>query len=251
MNYRIILFIICAFLLSSCSEKEPEKPAPAPKVEAKAEEVSDNSAVTPKEVVNTPSSTPEMFSNAFNIEPMDFVIGNRDAKVILMEYSSPTCPHCSYFHKDILPKLKKKYVDTGKVAYVLREFVGNKQDLDASLMGRCYKDEEDPLKLLNLLYIQQDAWAFNRNYREIITNMGGLAGVSRDMYLQCLSDKETIDFLLRQAKNITSYPGFIGTPAFLINGVMHKGAYNMDGLSKALDAKLQEFEGEGGQSQVK
>lgn len=244
MNSRIILFIICSFLLVSCSEQQKPERAPPQVTEEQAKpeekEVTERTASNP--VSNQPAS---IDANSFKIDMMDFVVGNRDAKVVLMEYSSPTCPHCSYFHKKILPVLKEKYFDTGKVVYVLREFVANKQDLDAALMGRCYKNDEDPLKLLNLLYIQQDSWAFNKNYREIITNMGGLAGVSREEYMQCLSDKNVIDFLLKQAKIISSYPGFIGTPAFLINGVMYKGAYSVEGLSKAIDERLKFYENEG------
>lgn len=253
MNFRIILFIIFAFLLSSCTDNEPVKPPVKPVVKAEEQQKKphDDTAVTPKEGIVTKPTNPVFDLHAFDIETMDFVLGNRDAKVIFMEYSSPTCPHCSYFHKEVLPKLKEKYIDTGKIMYVLREFVANKQDLDAAIMGRCYQNEEDPLKLLNLLYIQQDSWAFSRNYREIITNMGGLAGVSRERFLQCLSNKEIIDFLLRQAKNITSYPGFIGTPAFLINGVMYKDTYSMDGISRTLDAKLKELEGSSANEQSK
>lgn len=242
MNFRIIIFVICSLLLSSCSETNPKE-------EPKKEDDSKASKVTMRAPIVDSENDGEVFSDLqdksdFTIHPMDYVIGSKDAKVTLMEYSSPTCPHCSYFHKEVLPKLKEKFIDTGKVKYVLREFVANKQDLDSAIMGRCYKNEEDPIKLLNLLYIQQDAWAFNKNYREIIINMGGLAGVSRGQYMECLANKEIIDFLLEQAKNIATYPNFIGTPAFFIDGVMHKGMYSLDGLSKALDDKIRLVESE-------
>jgi hypothetical protein len=68
----------------------------------------------------------------------------------------------------------------------LREFITNKQDLDAALLGRCYSNKSDPLKLMNLLYIQQENWAFNKNYKEILSNIGGLAGVSVEQYNICL-----------------------------------------------------------------
>ena len=250
MNYRIILFIICSLFLSSCTENEPSK-VDGDVSHAKAEHKSDSQVKARSPIEAPAEDVPAINMEDFNIEEEDFVLGNRNAKVILMEYSSLTCPHCSFFHKEILPKLKEKYMDTGKIAYVLREFVANKQDLDASIMGRCYEDVEDPLKLLNLLYIQQDSWAFSKNYREIIMNLGGLAGVSREKYIECLSDKPTIEFLLKQAKIITSYPGFIGTPAFLVNGMMHKGSYSMEVLSKAIDAKLKEVETEGESEKAK
>lgn len=227
MNFRIIFIALLAFLISSCSEDQPVKH----KVASTIEEVNSTD--------DNIDESPKAFNkDVFSIDKNDIVQGNKDSKVVLIEYSSPTCPHCSYFHKEILPLLKEKYIDSGKIAYILREFVTNKQDLDAVLLGRCYENEKDPLKLLNILYIQQDNWAFNKNYREILTNMGGLAGISQEKYIECLSRKNIIDFLLSQARLISNYPGFIGTPAFFINGEMHQGAYSLEGLSQSIDAEL-------------
>jgi len=244
MHYRIIIALILSIIICSCSENNPtqqnDKKATTNSQQKKnIEDKKSHTNKKPLEEEKQDIQTKNLLDkNTFQIDTLDLVLGNREAEVILIEYSSPTCPHCSYFHKEVLPKLKEKYLDTGKIAYVLREFVTNKQDLDAAMLGRCYKNKEDPLKLLNLLYIQQDSWAFNKNYREILINLGGLAGVSREEYMKCMGRKEIVDFLLKHAKSISTYPGFIGTPAFFINGEMHKGVYSFEGLSKVIDQKL-------------
>ena len=67
----------------------------------------------------------------------DMVIGKDDAPVTIIEYSSLSCPHCAVFHKDVYPELKTKYIDTGKVRYILREFPLNESALAGTVIARC------------------------------------------------------------------------------------------------------------------
>lgn len=177
-----------------------------------------------------------------DIHESDYVLGDKNSKVVLVEYSSPTCPHCSFFHKNVLPKLREKYIDNKKIAYILREYITNRQDLDSAVLGRCYKNEEDPLKLLNLFYLQLDNWAYSKNYRELLVNMGKLAGVSPEKYNECLKDKKMIEFLMNNAKIVGEHPDIIGTPAFFINGQLYKDAYSFEGLSGAIETAFSEVE---------
>ena len=197
------------------------------------------SGVTPKPETQSEQTKSEIPDDVFSIHSDDIVLGNRNSSVVLIEYSSLTCPHCAYFHKDVYPELKKKYIDTGKIAYVLREFVSNTQDLDGAILARCLDDKDDPLKLLNVLYAQQDNWAFNKNYREILENIGQLAGISRAKYGECLARTELVQMLANNSRSITFYKGFVGTPAFVINGEMHKGIYDEATIAAALDKALE------------
>ncbi len=255
MNYKIlytsIFIFFSAILLSSCSEtdhkKSEQQQSNANSYEEKPKAEGDTTSVTPTTPLT--QNKDELAQAALNqvelfkIQDKDLVLGNKDAAVVVIEYSSPTCPHCSYFHKEILPQIRKKYIETGKIAYIFREFVANKQDLDASILGRCYKNEQDPLKLFDVIYISQENWAFNKNYREILGNMGQLAGVTREKYAECLADSVTTMFLVNNARTISTVPGFIGTPAFFVDGKMHKGAYSAEGLSKAIEDALMQKNG--------
>jgi protein-disulfide isomerase len=191
----------------------------------------------------TPTKQPESFDmKIFAPQLNDIVLGDINSKVSVVEYSSPTCPHCSYYHKDIYPQLKAKYIDTGKISYVLREFITNKQDLDAALLGRCLKDPKDPLKLFQVIYSQQDKWATNKNYRQILENLGQLAGISREEYDACLNNKELIEFLANHSRTITFYKDFPGTPSFFINAKIHKSPYTFEALSANIEAAIKDTE---------
>lgn len=150
------------------------------------------------------------------ISKTDIVIGNRDAKLLFVEYFAPTCTHCAYYHLRILPELKSKYIDTGKIAYVMREFVGNKQDFDASLLARCKGDVDSYLKLSEHLLLNQDSWAYSKDYREKLFEFGDKHGISKEQSNACLNNESKAQVLFDHAKLIGSDKDFIGTPSFYI-----------------------------------
>lgn len=174
----------------------------------------------------------------YGIEADDMVYGNPEAPIIFVMYWSPTCPHCVSFHKRTFPELQKRYIDTGKIVYVTREFIANKQDLDAASLARCLGDVDNYTKFVNVILAQQENWAFSKNYREILTNIGGLGGISPEKYASCLKDKSIATTLIENTQLLTKEPKFIGTPSFFINGKQYTGIYTLEDLSKAIDAEL-------------
>lgn len=182
----------------------------------------------------------EKHVRGFGIETDDLVLGNEKSKVVVMEYFSPTCPHCVIFRKKIFPELAKKYIDTNKIAYVTREFISNKQDLDATILARCEGSVESYHNFMKVILEQQDSWAFSKNYREILTNIGTVGGVNPEKYANCLNDEGKIQILMENTKLIAKEPQFIGTPAFFINGKKYNNPYTIEELSKAIEALLNE-----------
>ena len=168
----------------------------------------------------------------------DIVIGDPKSKIVLVEYFAPTCPHCVHYHQKIFPEIKAKYIDTNKIAYVIREFIGNKQDLDATILARCSGHTDTYLKFLEVILNQQNNWAFSKNYREILTNIGSLGGVSPENFSTCLNDQNKIKILMENTKLVTNLPTFIGTPSFFINGEQFNEKYTFEELSKAIDKEL-------------
>ncbi len=177
---------------------------------------------------------------SLNIEADDMTLGNIHSKVVMIEYLSPTCPSCAYYKKNIFPKLKEKYIDTNKIAYVIREFISNKQDLDAAILARCSSSQEDFIKLITVLLYQQDNWATSNKYREILTNIGQLAGITPEQYARCLNDENLAELLIANREVAANSPGFIGTPSLFFNGVLLTEAHNMESLSKSIDKALQD-----------
>jgi protein-disulfide isomerase len=175
----------------------------------------------------------------FKISQDDVVMGNKDASVIIIEYSSPSCPHCAYYHENVFDKVKKEYIDTGKIAYVLRNFIWTKQDLDGAILSLCDREKFAPFS--NILYSQQKSWAFSKNYREILTNIAQLGGVSPEQYATCLNDQKISEQLLEQTKlfsQVMKKERIAGTPAFIINGHVMDQAHSFQNLSAEIEKRL-------------
>jgi len=154
-------------------------------------------------------------SKIMEIDQDDILLGNKEAKIIIFEYSSPTCPHCSHFRKMLFPQIIKNYIDKGLVLYVIREVIGNRQDLDASILINC-APKEDAYKFLEIIYTQQDNWAFNINYKDNLMNIGKIGGLSNDSYKECLLDEELSMRLIKITNSITKNSIFLGTPSFFM-----------------------------------
>ncbi len=173
--------------------------------------------------------------NLLEIREGDIVLGDPNSKIVVTEYFSPTCTHCAYFDKEIFPKLKKIYIDNGKIAYVIREYITNKQDLDAAILARCHKDKDLFLKFTSTLLQTQHSWASSRTYRDTLFNVAMVGGVSYEEYKACLDDNDLVKFLIDNSRIVSSIPGFRGTPSFFVNGILFNGSYSLEALSKAID----------------
>ena len=226
INYLSITLILC--LMSYCIEA----------AEVENNNISTEHSTTP--YLNLPSIM-EDSKQSLNIQDKDFVMGNTESNVMIVEYFSPTCPHCFHYQTKIFPELQKKYIDTGKISYVTREFIGNKQDLDASILARCNGSIESYHNFMKVILDQQDQWAFSKNYREILTNIGTLGGVSPEQYAACLNDSAKIQFLIDNNKFLMQEPNFIGTPTFFINGKHYTKPYTLEDLSEAIDAAIARY----------
>jgi protein-disulfide isomerase len=224
-----ILFLAIAFTLTACDQEQiVDDPAKTQikeytkKLKICEEEDGNKDYVRSLSVVSTD----------------DIVIGDPKSKIVLVEYFAPTCPHCVHYHQKIFPEIKAKYIDNNKIAYVIREFIGNKQDLDATILARCSGHTDTYLKFLEVILNQQNNWAFSKNYREILTNIGSLGGVSPENFSTCLNDQNKIKILMENTKLVTNLPTFIGTPSFFINGEQFNEKYTFEELSKAIDKEL-------------
>ncbi|MCC8467443.1 MAG: DsbA family protein [Rickettsia endosymbiont of Eriopis connexa] len=260
------IFIVPIFLLflSSCSEEKTQNKEQEgkPIIEQETLQNNETSQEINQEAVNSENATesivpandnnqinevstpnsqeqknPEI--KPFKVDDNDMVLGNKKSKVILVEYFSPTCPHCAYYHKTIFPELKKKYIDTNKIAYVVREFIATKQDLDAAILARCKGDINSFVQLHNIILQQQDKWAYSNKYRELLTDIGQLGGVPPEEYKQCLNSDKITETLIANTNFVAKTPKFIGTPSFFVNGVQ-TGNYSIDNISTAIDKALEE-----------
>jgi protein-disulfide isomerase len=153
--------------------------------------------------------------------------------VPVVEYGSLTCPHCATFALQVLPKLKSAYIDTGKVHFIFREFSRNQLDVAAFLLARCIGDDK-ALAAIDLLFAQQEKWAFvDRPLEPLIAAMRP-TGLSHDKAVECLKDNEKAQALQTVAKVATDLVKLDGTPTFIIGGKVYGGELTYDQLDAIL-----------------
>jgi protein-disulfide isomerase len=152
----------------------------------------------------------------------------------VVEYGSLTCPHCATFSREVFPELKKDYIDTGKVRFIFREFSRNSLDVAAFVLARCIGDDK-AFAAIELLFSQQDKWAFVDKPLEPLIAAMRPAGLTHDQAMACLNDKAKADAMVAIVKRATDELKMTGTPTFVIDGKVFGGELSMDQLRAILD----------------
>ena len=166
----------------------------------------------------------------------DRSLGKDDAPVTIVEYASMTCPHCAHFHETTYPELKKRYIDTGKVRFIFREFPLDPLAAGASMLARCAeKDKFFPL--IETLFQMQRTWAVEKPIPPLMA-IAKQAGFSEQSFNACLSDQKMLDALQEEQKRASDKFKVNSTPTIFVNGKMVKGGVSIDELAKIIDPLL-------------
>ena len=164
----------------------------------------------------------------------DMALGPSDAPVTVVEYASLTCPHCAYFNKEVFPKIKSAYVDTGKIRYVFREFPRDIKDAAGAMLARSIARDDcgKYFAIIDLLFRQQDQLL--EQTTETLTRVGKQAGLSQQAIENCLRDQTMLDKLTASRKFAIEVLRIPGTPTFFINGAMLEGVPSFEELEKQI-----------------
>lgn len=147
----------------------------------------------------------------------DIVYGDPNAPVTVVEYASLTCPHCATFSKEHFPEFKKKYIETGKVKLLYRNFIMNRVDLMASAVARC-GDMEVTQKLMSVFFARQYDWARSENPVDELASLARRVGISRTEFDKCVNNKEMHKHLMALTKTAVDDYQVNSTPSFFVNG---------------------------------
>ena len=162
----------------------------------------------------------------------DLAQGKADAPVTIIEYASMTCPHCANFHKTTYPALKTKYIDTGKVRFIFREFPLDEVAVAASMLARCAGGEKS-MALIDVLFASQDRWAV-RDPLPALMQIARQAGFTQATFEECLRDQKLYDNIVAMRERGAKEYKVESTPTLFINGKMQKGGVSSDELEKLL-----------------
>jgi protein-disulfide isomerase len=166
----------------------------------------------------------------------DRSLGKDDAPVTVIEYASMTCPHCAHFHETVYPELKKRYIDTGKVRYIFREFPLDRTAAGAAMLARCAEPSKF-FPLIETLFQQQAKWAVEKPLQPLLT-IAKQAGFSEQSFNACLSDQKMLEAIQAEQKRAADKFAVNSTPTVFVNGKMQKGAGTIDELAKVIDSML-------------
>lgn len=160
----------------------------------------------------------------------DEMQGAADAPVTIVEYASMTCPHCSHFHKTVYPELKKKYIDTGKVRFVFREFPLDPLAAAASMLARCAgKDKYFPL--IEAFFEAQSDWVVQKPLQPMFA-IAKQAGFTQQTFDECLANQQMLNGIEESRARAASKLNVNSTPTFFINGKVFRGTLTVDELDK-------------------
>jgi len=189
------------------------------------------------------SSSTVADAKGYELAPTDRTLGNRNAKVVLIEYAAPSCPVCAAFNAQNFPRLKAQYIDTGKIFYVFRVFPLRGDDGLAEKIARCLP-EDKYFAFIDLLFKNQPKWDVEYGVtpdgaHEGLVLLGRIAGMSREQVDKCMDNKAEDDRINKVSSEAQSRYSVNATPTFVLNGTsIGSGNIPFDSMSKLLDTEL-------------
>lgn len=242
--YRLIAISALALGLAACDDA----PKATDTAVNEADVVAESAAVEPSSTVESTQESPA----AAVVEPPKVLIaysaaemkdgyslgelsmGAKDAPVTMIEYASLTCSHCAQFHTTTLPALKEKYINTGKVRLVFRNFVFNQYDLAAATLARCTAPEQS-FEMMSALFASQSQWMQGEPLAGL-ADIARKSGMNRVKFDACLRNEDIKRSLMDMRKQAMD-DGVTSTPSFFINGKAHTNG-PLEDFIKALDDAL-------------
>lgn len=157
----------------------------------------------------------------------DVTLGRENAPVLIIEYASLTCSHCAAFHAQTFPKLKKDYIDTGKVRFIFREFPFDPVASAGFMIARCAGPERY-YNFIDVLLERQAQWAFADSPMDELKKLARQGGFTDESFNSCLANQEIFDHIRDVQTRAREVHGVRSTPTFFINGEKVEGALGFE-----------------------
>jgi protein-disulfide isomerase len=168
----------------------------------------------------------------------DIVIGSAKAPVTITEYASMSCPHCAAFGENVFPMLRSRFIDTGKVRFVFREFPLDPKAAAASMLARCIAkdDSEKYLDAVETLFRLQEQLVAQT--KDTLFFVGKMKGMSEQDVEGCVKDQAQLDRLAADQQYALRELNVVSTPTFFLNGVKLQGSMSYEELEERLKPML-------------
>ena len=160
----------------------------------------------------------------------EMAMGSESAPITVIEYASMTCPHCAHFSETTFPELKKRYIDTGKVRFIFREFPLDRLAFAGFLLARCVPSDKY-FPMIETLFAQQRDWVVEKPLQPMRA-IAKQAGVSQEAFDACLEDHKLIEGIEKVRSQAADKFGVNSTPTFFVNGKRLGGALSIEEMEK-------------------
>lgn len=162
--------------------------------------------------------------------------GDPKAPVTLIEYAAVTCPHCSDFFLHQFPEIKSKYIDTGKVHFIFREFALNALDVAGFMLARCAGDNQF-FPIVDTLFEKQREWVVQKPLEPLMA-IAKQAGFTQQSFEECLKNQKVEDGIKWVRDRAAEKFGVSGTPTFFVNGKKFTGNPTAAEIGKEIEGYL-------------
>jgi protein-disulfide isomerase len=168
----------------------------------------------------------------------DHPIGNKDSKVTLIEYLSPTCPHCKAFLDETFPQVKTEYIDTNKIQFIPRPFIRNVLDAVVFMLAEA-AGEAQYHNVVDTFFKTQNDWAVSQKPNDAMFAIAQQLGFTKESYDAALTNQTLFAGLEAMRDQASKDFQLTGTPTFYLNGTMlPAGEITFDALKAAIDPLL-------------
>ena len=164
--------------------------------------------------------------------PTDHVLGNPKAPVTIIEYASLTCSHCAHFHTQILPELKKKWIDSGKVKLIYRDFPLDQVAVKAAQIAECAGNDKY-FGVLDIIFRGQPTWATGADPVAELAKPLRIAGLGENEIKACLANEAMMNAVLNDYRSGETL-GVNSTPTLFIDGQLYRGSRSVEDLDSVL-----------------
>jgi protein-disulfide isomerase len=163
----------------------------------------------------------------------DKVLGDANAPVTVVEYASLSCSHCREFHDTTFPEVKKRYIDTGKVRFIYRDFPLDQFATAGAMLARC--SEDNYFAVIDAFFSQQEQLLSAQDPLEWLKGFGKQVGFTEETLEACLSNQELMDNILAVRQRASEKFGVNSTPTFFFNGKIKRGALTIEEFEKEVE----------------
>ena len=164
-------------------------------------------------------------------------LGTPDAPIKMIEFASLTCGHCARFHNEVMPTIKEKYINNGKIFFTYKDFPLDKFALKASIISRC-SGNRNYFSFLDVFYKKQSSWTRSQDPFKSLLKIAKIGGLKDEEIKVCVGNKSIEDGLLKDRLQSSKKYDITATPTIYLNGKKYTGDLTLEALELKINSLL-------------